>query len=124
MGGRFRVTWLPASPHPACIPASCLRPWVLPAPALAQAAPTAGLGHLGVGSPWLLSLPATSASGRTLVLPAGRGGAAREPSPFVPPLRVSRGAGLERDRQRAKPLGCLFPTPGVFVQSSQTHGRI
>lgn len=40
----------------------------------------------------------------------------REPSPFIPPLWVSCGMGLERDWQTPKPLDCLFPTPGVFVQ--------
>lgn len=75
----------------ACMPGSCLHPWVLPATTLAQAAPTVGRGHLRVFPHWLRSLPAISVSGRSLVLLAGRGLVAREPSPFLSPLGVSHG---------------------------------
>lgn len=50
----------------ACMPGSCLHPWVLPATTLAQAAPTVGRGHLRVFPHWLFSLPALSVSGRSL----------------------------------------------------------
>lgn len=57
----------------ACMPGSCLHPWVLPVTTLAQAAPTVGQGHLRVFPHWLFSLPAISVSGGSLVLLAGRG---------------------------------------------------
>lgn len=93
----------------ACMPGSCLHPWVLPATALAQAAPTDGRGHLTIFPHWLLSLPAASVSGRSLVLLAGRGLVGREPSTFLCPLWVSHGVGLEVGQQRPRPLP--FPGP-------------
>lgn len=43
------MTRLPASPRPACVPASCLCPWVLPAPACS--CPGTGSTHRWPGAP-------------------------------------------------------------------------
>lgn len=116
------MTWLPACLGPASIPGSCLHPWVLPAATtLAQAAPAVGRGHLTVFPHWLLSLPAISVSGRSLVLLAERGLVGKEPSPFFSPLGVSHSVGLEVGQQRPRPLDCLFLAPGVFVHGPGTH---
>lgn len=108
----------------ACMPGSCLHPWVLPAATLAQATPTTGQGHLTVFPHWLPSLPATSVSGRSLVLLAGRGLVGREPSRFLSSLWVSHGVGLEAGQQRPRPLDCLFLAPGAFVHSPRTDAGI
>lgn len=41
----------------------------------------------------------------------------KEPSPFLSPLRVSHGMGLEVGQQRPRPLDCLFLPPGVCVHA-------
>lgn len=106
----------------ACMPGSCLHPWYCLLLPWHGQHPLVGWGHLMVFPHWLLSLPAISVSSRSLALLAGRGLVGREPSPFLSPLGVSHGVGLEGPGE-PRPLGLVL-APGLFVHGPSTHAGV